>query len=103
MKSTLTEILRAVDNLITSLSRPLQDHELANGWNDLKRNWFLDYTRTLREKLPVDYDSSLDHFVNISIVRTMDDWGIIGGEIMEDAAKVSHLIRQAAQARMDRR
>ena len=89
---TRDEIANRLENLIGQLSKELPPTEIQNGWTEDSRQAMLKFFQRLHSDLASGVVvSSKTEYVTIS--RGMDHWGITGGELLEEAAKISFAIK----------
>jgi len=84
---------KRIDTLIMRLSKPLTSIDTQDGWTDDAK----DAALTLLQRLQVDIRAEVQVSEvpeYRSIARGLDHWGIEEGEILEDFAGLSQLIRQ---------
>lgn len=88
-------LLQRVDKIITTLSNPLSADNMGGGWSEESRLAMLRFFETLRDDLVngVDVSAKAEY---ASIARGMDHWGIVSGQLLEDATRVSAEIRKNA-------
>lgn len=82
-------LVTTIDDLIQKLSRPLDADELLHGWSEPSQEAMLKFFQDLRLKLEAG-----ERVPYLSIVRGLDHWGISGGELFQEAAKVDHDLRE---------
>jgi hypothetical protein len=84
---------KRIEKLIQKLSLPPNESEIQHGWTPKSKTAMKglleDLLARLRSGLPLPP-------VNIS--RGMDTWGITGGDILEEGAKISNQLRSFRQA-----
>lgn len=81
-------MLIKIDGIIARLSSPLTHEESASGWTERSKKAILSFFEDLRDDVaggrPIAY---------IGIARSLDTWGVDGGnlynEIIEVAAKLN--------------
>jgi hypothetical protein len=76
--------------LIVQLEGPLPAAERAAGWTEQSRTAFLAAFERLRQAL----EASTVPPHPPSIAREMDHWGITGGHLLEEAARLSLALRR---------
>jgi hypothetical protein len=96
MRPTRQEAIRAIYELIGDLAVDISESERLHGWDESKKKRFLEYLKNLQSRLAHHLEESRNLLANISITRTLDDWGIEDGEIMDRAARISRLVRGMA-------
>jgi len=82
-----------IDVMLAQLSAPLSTSEAADGWTSESKATTKTFFEGLKEKL-----QSGEPLPPLSISRALDHWGVIGGEMLEMAAKISNQLR-AGQAK----
>ncbi len=84
-------VIRRVIAVIDRLSRPLTVSDIAGGWSEESRAALLGFFKRLCDDLkggtPAFHKPEY-----MSIARGMDTWGIIDGDILEEAASISNAI-----------
>jgi len=81
---TRLELIHAVSEFCQKLSTPLPPEEMAEGWSELSRAHFLDIFQNLATDL--HNNVNVPHF---PIVRILDQFGVGGGKMFEEACKLS--------------
>ena len=93
MPLSQSKVIEMMDKLIEILSQRLPEIEHVHGWSERSRINYHNYFIRLRKEVISEEAIDHTHFSNLSIPRSMDHWGINGGDIMERAATISELIR----------
>ncbi len=81
---TRTELIQAVRDIAARLEKPLSPEESAAGWTEKS---CADTLRFFR-KLEIDLSNGAD-IPYVSIGRALDGFGIDGGQLLEDACRIS--------------
>ena len=84
-------IVEQLERLIAQLEGPLPAAERRAGWTEQSRTAFLAAFEQLRQKLE---SGTLPPSHPPSIAREMDHWGITGGRLLEQAARLSLALRR---------
>jgi hypothetical protein len=84
-------IVAQLERLIARLKDPLPAAERAAGWTEQSRMAFLAAFERLRQELEA---GTVLPARPPSFGREMDHWGITGGRLLEDAAKLSLALRR---------
>ena len=83
------QILTEVESLIGDLAAPLSQSEIAFGWTLESQNATLKLLNEIRaalvERRPIE---------KLSIGRGLDHWGVEGGQLLENACKLSNHLRE---------
>lgn len=82
------ELLPTIDRLVEQLSKPLQEADLAAGWNGPSQQAMLKFFRELRDRVTTG-----EELPYLGIVRALDHWGVLGGELFRACANVDHQLR----------
>jgi hypothetical protein len=91
-----TELIAYIDAIIAKLSLPLPPQEKRNGWTDKARINYLTFFNNLKEMIAADSG----HPWPTGIARSMDFWGVIAGELLEDAAKIGNMARELERTKV---
>lgn len=87
------EIERRVLNIMDRLSKPLAELERGSGWTEESRVSMLEFFRRLKHD--IETGRAVEDVAEYrAIVRGMDCWGVVQGELLEEAAAISSLIRR---------
>ena len=90
------QIIARVEGLIEKLGQPISSAEAADGWTEEpRRDWikfFVDLRNRLRDGKPLTRKEK-SSFVHIG--RWMDHDGIIGGELLDEACRISNDLGQS--------
>ena len=84
---------RAIHGLVDTLAEPLAPSEIACGWDEDNRLFFVDYLQSIATRLDSPEPFSFDREMT-SIARVMDHSGIECGELLERGAKLSLILRR---------
>ncbi len=85
-------LIATLENLVDKLSRPLSADESRKGWTEASQSAILSFLNDLRTKLLAD-----ETIPYLSIVRALDHWGVTGGELFQEAAKIDYGLRHTKQ------
>lgn len=83
------ELFQTIDRLIERLSQPLREADLAAGWTGPSQQAMLKFFRDLRDRV-----NNKEELPYLGIVRALDHWGVLGGELFRECANVDHELRQ---------
>lgn len=78
-------ILQMVDEVHEKLACPLSSQEEADGWTQESKDAMKVFFEALKGKIV-----SGEQLTFLNIPRAMDHWGVIRGDILELAAKISN-------------
>lgn len=86
-------LLQRVDKIVRKLSNQLSENDIDGGWCEESRLAMLKFFETLRDDLlnGVDVSTKAEY---ASIARGMDHWGIVSGQLLEEATGISAEIRK---------
>jgi len=82
-----------IERLIEKLSLPPSEKEARDGWTAKGKKAIKDLLENLLLKLQSDQP-----LPPVSISRGMDSWGVTGGDILEEGAKISNQLRSRREA-----
>ena len=77
-----------IRELVERLSLPLSKAEMRDGWTAKSKKAIKDLLEDLLARL-----KSGQPLPAVSISRGMDSWGITGGDILEEGARISNQLR----------
>ena len=77
--------------LLESLACPLSAIEAADGWTSESKSAMKVFSENLRKQL-----HSGNFLPPLNISRALDHWGVVSGELLEAAAKISNELRARA-------
>jgi hypothetical protein len=80
-------VIRKIEQLINNLSNPLPPSEIANGWSEESRQAMLKFFKDLHFQLMSGQFKLAEH-ASFHLVRGMDHWGIIGGDLLKQASEI---------------
>ncbi len=80
-------VIRKIKRMINSLSNPLPPSEIASGWTEESRHAMLNFFKDLYSQLMSDQFDLAEH-ASFHLVRGMDHWGIIEGDLLEEASEI---------------
>jgi hypothetical protein len=87
--ATKEDLLVKVREMVGRLSGPLPPDELKGGWTEKSRLAMRGFFTDLQSKLETGSD-----LPDLQITRGMDSWGIVGGDLLEQAAVISNELRE---------
>ena len=82
-------ILEKIDCVIDALAVPVSASEAADGWTPESKKSVKRFFESLKKTL-----QSNDTVPEMNIARSLDHWGIISGEILEQSAQISNELRE---------
>jgi hypothetical protein len=88
-----TAVLRKIEQMINKLSNPLPPSEIANGWSEESRQAMLKFFKNLHSELTSGQFNLAEH-ASFHLIRGMDHWGIIEGDLLEEAAEIQADLRE---------
>ena len=80
-------VIRKIERVINSLSNPLPPSEIANGWTEESRQAMLKFFKALHSQLMSGQVELAEH-ASFHLVRGMDHWGIIEGNLLKEASEI---------------
>jgi len=83
------DLLQTIDQLVARLSNPLRDVDRSAGWTEPSQQAMLKFFLDLRNRVTNGEDLPY-----LGIVRALDHWGVLGGELFRDCANVDQELRQ---------
>lgn len=89
---TRNEIVSKLETIINKLEKELPPPEIKNGWTEDSREGMLKFFQLLHSDLTSGAEVA-NRTEYVTIPRGLDHWGITGGELFEEAAKISHAIK----------
>jgi len=89
---TANELRTSVARVVNRLDAPLSDAERHCGWTEESRVSMLVFFRRMLTAIDHGEDLRANRSYS-SIARGLDHWGISCGEMLQDAAKISSIIR----------
>jgi hypothetical protein len=90
MESSRTHICQLLDQLVAALSASLTEAARADGWTEAVQAKWLHVFQDMRTSV-----GSGHALAEASISRALDHDGVIAGPVLEKAAMLSNLVRQA--------
>ena len=81
-------LISEVQEMIRRLSQPLASSDIQDGWSEEARSLFLGTFEKLLDRLSDDTPLT-DKERELNIVRGMDYWGILRGELLNFASKIN--------------
>lgn len=82
------EIVDAVDAVIRKLSDPVTPSETKEGWTTQSKQAAAKYFNELRQNL-----TEGNTLPPLDIVRGLDHWGVTGGDLLKEIARVTNALR----------
>jgi hypothetical protein len=83
-----SNVLDEVRFMIAALSEPVSVSEIDEGWTAESKAANKEFFMRLKSMLESGHPLPL-----MSISRSLDHWGVIGGPLLEKAAQISNLLR----------
>ena len=81
-------IEKEVSELLVTLSLPVSEEELSGGWSagskKAAERYFNELHTCIRDNKPLP---------PLGIVRSLDHWGVVGGNLLEKIAKITNWLR----------
>ena len=77
-----------IETMLARLSAPLSAEEAADGWTAESKSATKLFFEDLKQKLLRD-----ESLPPLSISRSLDHWGVVGGNLLEAAARISNQLR----------
>jgi hypothetical protein len=81
-------VLSCIDDILSQLRHPVSAQEAIDGWDveskDAARTYFELLSNSLKSDSPLP---------PLGIVRGLDHWGVIGGRLLDEIAKVTNMLR----------
>lgn len=91
MEGSRNHICQLLDQLVGALSSPLTGAARADGWTEVVQAKWLHVFQDMRTSV-----ASGRSIPKASISRALDHDGVVAGPVLEMAATLSNLVRQAA-------
>ena len=82
------DLLQTIDRVVERLSKPLREVDLSSGWREPSQQAMLKFFKDLRERI-----SQGEELPYLGIVRALDHWGVLGGDLFRDCANIDHELR----------
>lgn len=89
--SSRSDVLKMVDELISTLSGPLTEDDIRGGWTEASRVAMLKFFTDLKTKL----QSHEELPRGLNIPRGMDSWGVVNGRLLRQGAKLSNALYES--------
>ena len=70
------------------MNAPLREDEIKNGWSPESQEVAKTYLEALKSALISRAD-----LPSLGITRGLDHWGVVGGDLFEDIARVTNKLR----------
>jgi hypothetical protein len=86
---TRVDLERRMDVLMQKLSTPPTSSEFKEGWTESSKKAMKNMVGDVQNRLRSGQPN-----IDISFSRGMDSWGIVEGEILEEAAELSNALRE---------
>lgn len=86
----LMTVQEQIQTIRRALRSPVSPEEDADGWTTKSKEAANNYLGTIEAAL-----ASGNRLPPLGIVRGLDHWGVVGGELLESIATVSNLLRDA--------
>jgi len=80
--------LKEIDAILLRLNSPLKEDDVKNGWSAESQKVAATYFETLKSAF-----ISGSALPSLGIVRGLDHWGVTGGDLLEDLARVTNKLR----------
>ena len=79
----------AVESIVKRLGQPLNNDDLEGGWTPESQEAANQYFQKLRSALIADQP-----LPPLGIVRGLDHRGVVGGDMLEEIARVTNMLRK---------
>jgi hypothetical protein len=83
------KLIDDIEALVAKLSLPCSASEAGDGWTSESKAAARDYFVRLRTAL-----SERSKLPELGIVRGLDHWGVVGGDLLEEAASITSRLRE---------
>lgn len=80
-------VIRKIEKLVNNLSHLLPQSEIANGLSEESRQAMLKFLKDLHSQLMSGQVKLTEH-ASFHLVREMDHWGIIEGDLLKQASEI---------------
>lgn len=88
MAAQIEDVVSSIERLAEKLEHPLSQVDVDNGWSEECRVSTLLFLRTLKENA-----LRSEYMPNMSLSRSLDHWGVVNGDLLEEAARLSNVYR----------
>ena len=78
-----------VESVLARLGAPLSEEDIASGWTIESQEVAMEYFETLREAMTLNQP-----LPPLGIVRGLDHRGVVGGDLLEEIARVTNYLRK---------
>ena len=75
--------------MLTKLQLPLNEFELKNGWSTEAQQSGITFLENLKARI-----LSREQIPEMSIVRALDSWGVVSGELLNLHAELSNMLNE---------
>ncbi|HEY0199050.1 MAG TPA: hypothetical protein VGC19_11010 [Rhodanobacter sp.] len=84
-----SQVLSEIDLVLRKLDNPLTDDDITNGWSTESQQAARTYFQSLKSAL-----TSNSILPPLGIVRGLDHWGVTGGDLLREIARITNLLRK---------
>ena len=82
-------VIQDIDALLSRLSLPVSEAEAKDGWTAQSKAAARTYFLELRAAV---HDGS--QMPDLGIARGLDHWGVIGGDLLKEAARITNYVHE---------
>ena len=83
-------VIQDIEALLSKLSLPVSAAEAEDGWTTQSKAAARDYFEKLQTAL-----NQGSEMPDLGIARGLDHWGVVGGELLKEAARITNYVREA--------